>query len=100
MACGAGDRHRDVLDLAALETKTAGLSAAGAGNWSVRRPPACPLEYSKETSPTADTAHRVPFLAGFLGGEHCAIDFAKLHVFPLKLTRSVWEVSPRPPHRS
>jgi hypothetical protein len=48
----------------------------------VRRPPACPLEPSKEPSPAADSAHRVPFLAGFLGGEHCAIDFAKVHFPP------------------
>ena len=47
----------------------------------MRCPPACPRQHSKELSPATNTAHGAPILPVFLGGKHCAIDFAKLH-FP------------------
>jgi hypothetical protein len=52
---------------------------------SVCSAPSSAAQHAQEPALTADTAHSAPIFTGFLSGEHCAIDFAKLHRF-----RSPW----------
>jgi hypothetical protein len=92
VACRAGDRRRGVLDVAALNLATSVLPGSLSVRFprtrgssfatvSVCSPPARPREHSKELSSAADAAHGAPIVSGFLGGEHCLVDCAKLH-FP------------------